>query len=999
METEQKPSKSDKKALKDAKKAEKLAKLQKKQEIMQSTPKEVKEKKPTKISSGGYDPSIVEEFWTKCWKDSEWFKPRETESGKKFSICIPPPNITGSLHIGHAMMISIEDAIVRFKRITGHEVLYLPGLDHAGIATQNVVLKSVGNVNREEFMEAAHKWSDKYGSRIYEQFDRMGCSVDYSRKVFTLDSQVSKSVSSAFVNLYNKGLIYRDNKIVNWSGKLKTTLSDLEVNYKETKGGSYIDVDGGSYKFGMLYAFKYYITRNREGEKQPYVVVCTTRPETILGDTAICINPCDPRFSDIDEIFRTGEIPDVMNKNYRENKDSTNLCTSQSKSHESSVNENKNSDCPDHNELNSCLTDKNFTEGEKINEELKTEKKNKYKVDKKIDDSKNYACEGLFAINPLTNHKIPVIFDQTADLSFGTGILKVTPSHDPIDFQLAKKHNLPFLRIIDDENKIIDNGKYNGMKRFEARKAIIQELKDKDLFVNATEHDQILPFCSRSGDIVEPTLKEQWWLNCKGMAQKAINGVETGEIKMYPEEAKNIWNRWLENIRDWCLSRQLWWGHRIPAYKIVGSDEWIVAESENDALKIAKDRGFSQIKQDEDVLDTWFSSGLWPFSTMGWPNKTEDFNRYFPNSMLETGSDILFFWVARMVMLSYELCGTHPFHTILLHGIVRDSHGRKMSKSLGNVIDPLYVIEGISIENMIQNLHLGNLDKREITRASDAIKKDYPQGIPKCGADALRFALLNYTNGMKDVNLDVLRVQGYSRLCNKLYNAYKFITMMLENTTELSELNHECSYRSNLSNNIPLEKLSIKSSDHCCMNFDNGKIIYALFEKIQKSNSLMDHQKWILQRLNETIQEQHNSLESYNFMTATQSINGFFYDFCDYFIEVSKNKSPMDLEILCYVFSSILRIIYPFMPFVSEELHHRLFKGMINSYPSHCESDLTSNFDLIIKLTKLCRSKDVTVENFDGVEYLKILTKNSVKIIDKLDTFEILGDFKYSINE
>lgn len=917
-------AREQKKLLKAQKRAEKLAKLEAKQAVQPAATK-----KTRKPASSGYDPTEIERYWIEYWAANQAFfpSPGEPDSREKFVIVIPPPNITGSLHIGHAMMISIEDCIVRYKRLNGYEVLYLPGLDHAGIATQNVVLKSMeGEVTREQFMKAAFEWSSKYGHRIYDQFNRMGASLDYSRKVFTLDEKVSRSVNAAFCRLYDKGLIYRDTKTVNWCGKLKTTLSDLEVNYKNVEGGSYIEVDGGKYRFGVLYYVKYHITRDPEDSASrthdlPYVVIATTRPETILGDSAICINPKDPRFTCIDSIFASGSVPDLFNENHK----------SAAKAEESMDTVTRNAD----------------------NEEIKAERKNKYKVNRAVDDVVERK-EKLFAINPLTNEIIPIIFDVQADLGFGTGILKVTPCHDPVDFRLGKKHGLAFNKITNEAN-IVTHPMYQNMKRFEARKAAVEDLKRRNMLVKEELHDQVLPFCSRSNDIIESVVKEQWWCNCKGMAQKALDGVRNKEIEIFPEEARGIWFKWLENIKDWCLSRQLWWGHRVPAYKAQGpgGEEWIVAETREKALEMARRKGYDRVEQDEDVLDTWFSSGLWPFSTLGWPDDTPDFKRYFPNSLLETGSDILFFWVARMVMLSYELTGTKPFDKVFLHGIVRDAHGRKMSKSLGNVIDPLYVIEGVELESMIENLHKGNLDQREVRRATDALRKDYPNGIQRCGADALRFTLLSYTNGMKDINLDILRVHGYSRLCNKIWNAYKFI---------------------------------MSSSD---IENDLGNL---------SLSGLRPHQKWILSRLNTTIEEQHKHIGRFNFMAASQSIYQLFFDFCDVIIEVSKGTDARNSSILKYVFVSILKIFNPFMPFITEEIHSKLCSSMISDYPSVLPGDFTNSFEDVISVAKICRSNErVAVESNSHCCYIKCLAKKGLDVVERLDDFESVGDIKYKV--
>ena len=918
-------TKEQREELKAKKKAEKLAKL----ELKKNLPPVVASTKSKKIPTGGYNCSEVEKYWVDHWDKNQSFIPEG--DGKEFCMCIPPPNITGSLHIGHGMMIAIQDCIVRYKRLTGHKVLFLPGTDHAGIATQTVVMRNLGRpVDRETFMSAAFEWSEKYGNRIYEQFNRMGTSLDYTRKVFTLDKQRCASVNKAFCSLFKKGLIYRDTKIVSWCGKLQTTLSDLEVDYKNVDGGSYLEADGGKYKFGMLYYVKYFLCRTKEvptnQENLPYLIIATSRPETILGDSGICLNPKDPRFENIDEIFENGAVNDIFNEK--------NALSAENQP-DSSVPCNEN-------------------------EEMKKERKNKYKTIKSVDNSLSVSKLDLFAINPLTNETIPVIMDEQADLAFGTGILKVTPCHDPVDFRLGKKHNLAFTKIFNDQNKITHQ-MYNGMSRFEARKAIVADLKKSSMLIKEEEHGQILPFCSRSGDIIEPMVKEQWWCECKSMAKRALDAIRDNEIEIHPEEAKNIWFRWLENIKDWCLSRQLWWGHRVPAYKASdsqGREDWIVAETFEEAMEEAKSKGFDKIQQDDDVLDTWFSSGLWPFSTLGWPNEqSKDFKEFFPNSILETGSDILFFWVARMVMLSYELTGKKPFDKILLHGLVRDAHGRKMSKSLGNVIDPIDVIDGIELEAMIANLQKGNLDPREMRRAADALKQDYPNGIARCGADALRFTLISYTNGMNDVNLDVLRVQGNARLCNKIYNAFIFV-----NNAVTSSINDQ------------LQTLSLNS-----LNFQS-------------------HHKWIIERLNKTIEDQHALLNSYKFIEATKSIYQFFYDFCDNFIEVAKNFTAEDIYVLKFIFNSILSMFHPYMPFITTDLFYKLNGTEIKCYPTAYSGDLKNNFGDVIALAKICRSNEkVSVENFDDIHYLKCLVKSEIIVVNELQEWENIGLLKYKI--
>ncbi|ORD98978.1 SYVC [Hepatospora eriocheir] len=654
-----------------------------------------------------------------------------------------------------------------------------------------------------------------------------------------------------------------------------------------------------------MYYIKYYLIRKSDKEtfnvdmKQdnlPFVIVGTTRPETILGDSAICINPNDKRFYNIDYIFDNyqkfnEEISKIRNKK--------------------NVN------------IDKLKKD--------LNETLKLERSNKYKLDKMCNIDETCETEtGLMAINPLTNKLIPVIKDAHADLNLGTGVLKITPSHDNIDFKLSIKHNLEFIRMMDKHNKIdFEGSEYHGMSRFEARKLIVSY---HSCVYSQENYDQILPFCSRSNDIVEPMIKEQWWMNCKSMAKKALDAVKNGEIKMYPEEAKSTWYRWLENIKDWCLSRQLWWGHKIPAYYYFNEKNekcWIVSDNKNEVVKKMELGNGTSLTQDEDVLDTWFSSGLWPFSTLGWGwnDNSQLFKKYFPNSMLETGSDILFFWIARMVMLSYELIGSKPFDKILLHGIVRDAHGKKMSKSLGNVIDPIFVIEGISKEELIKNISI-NASADEKKRAEMSIIKDYPNGIPKCGSDALRFALLSYANGMKDINLDVLRVAGYSRLCNKLWNAFKFVQSSIEkfNTTEL--------YLNELIIDFKLKRQHV----------------------------------WILNKLNVCIELMDKGYEEYNFMSITQAIHStFLYDFCDVYIEFCKDRRDYDVKVLSYVFLQIVRLFNPLMPFITEEIHYSLTGKIIKTYPgqfkisSDLNEKLIKEFESVIQLSKLV-NKGVKIE-------------------------------------
>lgn len=807
----------DRKQNKENKKQQKIAKLFAKQARKINEPKREKLSYTSQLTipetlpgtlkdlstcPDSYDPAYVECGWYTWWQAKGVFRP--AESGESFVIPIPPPNITGSLHIGHAMMAALQDTLVRYKRLCGYSTLYIPGTDHAGIATQSVVERKIyaetkltrDDIGREEFLKSIKEWKNLYGNKIVDQLKRMGSSLDFDRERFTLDDEYTESVIEAFNRFYEAGIIYREMKMVNWCGKAKTTLSDLEVVNEEIKGGSEILVDDKKYKIGVLYRFRYPIIGFLEkNEPQPlvklrdshvpgdlyeeekiytdvfygdmntmgYVTVCTTRPETILGDSALCFNPSDKRFN-----------------------------------------------------LKNCK-----------------------------------------AINPITRAVIPIIFDDRCDINFGTGVLKVTPNHDFIDFEIGRKHNLNGITILSYDNtikvkdieitklkkefveviNIVPHQETNapkhkgylketlsflksidGMNRFEARELIIDNLKGQGLYEFEEDYDIVLPICSRTGDIIEPMVRKQWWMKCSDLGRRAVDAVRNEEIMLHPPESKKVWYNWLENIKDWCLSRQLWWGHRVPAWRVFVNGfrkGWAVARSIKDlkvkiiydhlkhnakkdqeyVFKIEEDtineleRSDGKVRfiyenneylalQDEDVLDTWFSSGLWPFAILGWPKNTDDMNKYFPSSILETGSDILFFWVARMVMMSIGLTGKIPFKQILLHGIVRDAHGKKMSKSLGNIIDPLYIIEGISLKDLIDSVQIENKKERE--RAIIAQKTDFPRGIPCCGTDALRFTLCTYSNGIKDVNLDVLRVEGYRRMCNKLWNAFRFVYKLID---------------------------------------------------------------------------------------------------------------------------------------------------------------------------------------------------------------------------
>ncbi|TKR80167.1 hypothetical protein L596_014287 [Steinernema carpocapsae] len=772
-----------------------------------------------------YSPRYVEAAWYSWWEKEGFFRP---EYGRdlsvpnpkgNFTIVIPPPNVTGTLHLGHALSTAVEDTVSRWHRMKGKTVLFNPGCDHAGIATQVVVEKrlqrelglSRHDLGRKKFIEEVWKWKDEKGHIIYDQFRRLGASVDWDRAAFMMDPKMMRCVTEAFITLHEREIIYRSTRLVNWSCALKSAISDIEVDKKELAGETLLPVPGYKEKvqFGVIISFAYPVDNSDEE-----IVVATTRIETMLGDVAIAVHPEDDRYTHL---------------------------------------------------------------------------------------------IGKFCVHPFVDRKIPILADDFVEREFGTGAVKITPAHDHNDYEVGVRHKLEFISVISDEGLMTDRcGEFAGQKRFDARKNVLEALKVKGLYRSQENNPMIVPICSRSKDIIEPILKAQWYVKCDNMAKRAMNAVASKELKLIPEFHEATWNRWLENIRDWCISRQLWWGHRIPAYFITVNDPsvpagdsadnkyWVSARNHEEALeKAAKKFNVPKekisLKWDEDVLDTWFSSGLWPFSLFGWPAKTKDMEQFFPGALLETGHDIIFFWVARMVFLSQELTGQLPFKEVFMHAMVRDAHGRKMSKSLGNVIDPVDVIQGISLEKLQQGLQNGNLDPKELKVAMAGQKRDYPNGIPECGVDALRFALMAYTSQGRDINLDVLRIEGYRRFCNKIWQATKFTMMQLG-----ADYKPEAEF------------------------------------KICGKESTLD--QWILSRLAEAVTTCNSGFEGYKFQEITTAIYHFWlYDFCDVYLEGVKpvfNSEAGDetaaRHVLYHCAETALRLMCPFMPFITEELWQRL---------------------------------------------------------------------------
>lgn len=939
---EPKKEKTAKELEKERKKAEKMAKFlakKQKQEADAQTkkPSEKKPKKEKKVAEPvpewidqtkpgekkilaslddpafkAYNPKNVESSWYEWWDKQGLFEPEFTESGDikeegVFSIPAPPPNVTGALHIGHALTIAIQDTLIRYNRMQGKTTLFLPGFDHAGISTQSVVEKQVWrnekktrhDYGREKFVEKVWEWKEEYHARIKNQVKRLGASYDWSREAFTLNPDLSESVTEAFVRLHEDGTIYRASRLVNWSTKLNTAISNLEVDNKNIAGKTLLSVPDYEDKieFGVLTSYSYKVVDSDEK-----ITVATTRPETLFGDTGVAVHPEDPRYKHL---------------------------------------------------------------------------------------------HGKFVQHPFLDRKIPIVCDSEAvDMTFGTGAVKITPAHDQNDYNTGKRHNLEFINIFTDNGLLNENcgPEWQGIKRFDARAKVIEKLKEMDLFVDQKDNEMTIPLCSRSGDVIEPLLKPQWWVRQDEMAKEAIKAVKSGDITITPKTSEKEYFHWMENIQDWCISRQLWWGHRVPVYFVVvdgvegdrlDNNYWVAGRTYEEALEKANKR-FPNLKftleQDEDVLDTWFSSGLWPISTLGWPKQTKDLERFAPMSMLETGWDILFFWVSRMILLSLKLTGKSPFKEVFCHSLVRDAQGRKMSKSLGNVIDPLDVISGISLEALFEKLKLGNLDPKEFEKASAGQKQSYPNGIPECGTDAMRFALCAYTTGGRDINLDILRVEGYRKFCNKIYQATKFVLGRLGDDYQ------------------PPATSALSGKE-----------------------SLVE--KWILHQLTNASKDVCDHLDKREFSEATSSIYNFWYDLCDVYIENSKSliqdgtpeqvKSAKDTLYTCI--DGALRLIHPFMPYVTEEMWQRLPRRstdkaisiMVASFPRYDASfdDVASleAYKLVLDVTKSARSLlsqynilkngQVYIESTD--EKVRAIVKDQqdsivslIKGVEKIDVLE-----------
>ncbi|TMW55185.1 hypothetical protein Poli38472_013947 [Pythium oligandrum] len=784
--------------------------------------------------SATFDPAAVEHGWQEYWQRVIQEKRRALgDDAKTFSMVLPPPNVTGALHIGHALTITIQDALARWHHMRGFKVNWIPGLDHAGIATQSVVerklLKEEGkskyDLGRDAFIDRVWQWNEQYGGRIMDQIDVLGAVVNKDQSYFTLDEKRSEAVIEAFVQLHERGLVYRKRRMVNWCPILKTAISDIEVDAESLTGSTMKTLPGRSnpVEFGVMHRILYKVVDSDE-----YLHVDTTRPETIFGDVAVAVHPEDPRYQ---------------------------------------------------------------------------------------------RFHGKHVVHPFSGKHIPIVTDDVlVNMELGTGVVKVTPAHDPKDYECGLRHDLSEPVVIDDNGKMCGDidPDFIGLDRFDAREKVVDQLKEKELYVEKLDHATTLNVCSRSGDIIEPLLMPQWFVDCNEMAQRAVKNVRSGDLVIEPKTHERMWFHFLENIHDWCISRQLWWGHRIPAYRVqrkgTDGEDWIVARSLEEARekaiqKYGADEGATvALEQDNDVLDTWFSSGLLPISVFGWPKENPSHSKEYPLSVMETGSDILFFWVARMAMFCEEFTGRIPFERVLLHPMVRDKAGRKMSKSLGNVIDPIHVINGITLEALLEGLKTGNVGAQEMKKAEKELKREFPKGITACGTDALRYSLASYLQQGRQINMDLQRVVSHRHFCNKIWNAVRYALPLLERP--------EGSVLDSTSRDIVQQKEKMGLAD-----------------------------RWILSRLAHAVEEINKGMESNQLATSVASFQQFFVqELCDVYIEFSKpilygNRvsasdfgSERDLQdrqlatqvALFTCLDASMRLLHPFAPFVTEELWQRI---------------------------------------------------------------------------
>ena len=767
-----------------------------------------------------FDANAVEQALYKHWEQSGYFKPSENENAPSYSIAIPPPNVTGSLHMGHAFQQTLMDTLIRYHRMQGDNTLWQAGTDHAGIATQMVVERKIAaeesksrhDYGREAFIEKIWQWKAESGGNISQQMRRLGDSVDWDRERFTMDEGLSDAVKEVFVRLHEEGLIYRGKRLVNWDPKLHTAISDLEVENKESKGS--------------LWHFRYPLANGaKTAEGLDYLVVATTRPETMLGDTAVAVHPEDARYQNL---------------------------------------------------------------------------------------------IGKSVILPIVNREIPIIADEYVDKEFGTGVVKITPAHDFNDYEVGKRHQLPMVNVLTLNADIREQAevftwegkpnehyqadipeRYRNVERFAARKQIVAEFDALGLLEEIKPHDLKVPYGDRGGVPIEPMLTDQWYVSVKPLAEVAIKAVEDGEIQFVPKQYENLYFSWMRDIQDWCISRQLWWGHRIPAWYDEQGNIY-VARNEAEVRQKYQLSDDIKLKQDEDVLDTWFSSGLWTFSTLGWPNNTKDLQMFHPTNVLITGFDIIFFWVARMIMFTMHFIKDKngkpqvPFRTVYVTGLVRDENGAKMSKSKGNVIDPLDMIDGIDLESLVAK-RTGNMMQPQLAeKIEKATRKEFPEGIVAHGTDALRFTLAALASTGRDINWDMKRLEGYRNFCNKLWNASRFALMNINGK--------DCGYGEN-------KEMELSLAD-----------------------------RWILAEFNQTVKTFRQALDQYRFDIAATTLYEFIWNqFCDWYLELTKPVLNSGSEIqqrgtrhtLITVLEQILRLAHPIIPFITEEIWQKV-KGLVN---------------------------------------------------------------------